>query len=101
MKKFVRMTVVGVAAAIMLSQAHIAGAAEIMVLSSTALKTTLDELAPQFERTTGHKIVASYGPSVRIASRIAGGEASDIAIVTPELIEQLISQGKVVAGSQA
>jgi molybdate transport system substrate-binding protein len=100
MKNAIAITAASFVAVSMLLHAQTAGAAEIRVLSSTALKTTLDELAPQFERTTGHKIVASYGPSVRIAKRIADGEASDVVIVTPQGIEQLISQGKVVAESQ-
>jgi molybdate transport system substrate-binding protein len=82
-------------------QVHVAIAAEVKVLSTTAMKTTLDELAPQFERATGHKIVASYEPSARITKRIEAGEACDVAIVTDADIESLAKQGKLVAGNSA
>ena len=74
---------------------------EIKVLSTTAMKTSLDDLAPQFERATGHTIVPSYAPSAQIAKRVADGESSDVAVVTAEGIENLIKQGKVVSGSRA
>jgi len=75
--------------------------AEIKVLSTTAMKTTLDELAPDFERTTGHKLALSFGPSARIARQIADGEAHDVAIVTDHGFEELAKLGKLVPGSNA
>ncbi len=75
--------------------------AEIKVLSTTAMKTTLEQLAPEFERHNGYKLVASYGPSGQIAKRIADGETFDVAIVTGEGLEDLIKDGKVVPGSRA
>ena len=73
--------------------------AEIKVLSTTAMKTTLDELAPDFERATGQKLSLSFGPSARIARQIADGEAHDVAIVTDHGFEELAKQGKLVHGS--
>ena len=75
--------------------------AEIKVLSTTAMKTSLDELAPRFERATGHKVTPSYAPSARIAKMVADGEQNDVAIVTAQGIEDLIKQGKVAADSRA
>ena len=36
-------------------------AAEIKVLSSTAMKTALEELGPQFEKATGNKVAFTIG----------------------------------------
>ena len=72
---------------------------EIKVLSSTAMKTPFDEFIPQFERTSGHRIAASFGPSTQIVKRIGDGETSDVTIVTTDVIDGLIEQGKVVAGT--
>src|SRR5262249_53180394 len=73
---------------------------EIKVLSTTAMKTSLDELAPEFERATGHKLTASFGPSAKIAKMVADGEANDVAIVTDKGFDELAAQGKLVAGSR-
>ena len=74
---------------------------EIKVLATTAMKTSLDELAPDFERTTGNKLSFSFGPSARITKMVADGEETDVAIVTDQGLEDLTRQGKLVPGSGA
>jgi molybdate transport system substrate-binding protein len=61
----------------------------------------LSELAPQFERATGHKVTIKFvsGPVVR--REIDAGEAFDVAISLPEVIDDLIKSGKIAAGSRA
>lgn len=73
---------------------------EIKVLATTALKTSMDVLAPEFERASGHKLALSFGPSMRIAKQVADGEPNDVTIVTADGIEELTKQGRIVAGSR-
>lgn len=58
-----------------------AHAAEIKALISTAMKAPIEELVPQFERATGHKVIVAYGPTGALAKRIAGGEVADLIIL--------------------
>jgi len=74
---------------------------EIRVLSTTAMKTSLDELAPDFERATGNKLSFSFGPSARIAKMVAEGEQTDVAIVADEGHAELTRQGKLVPDIRA
>jgi molybdate transport system substrate-binding protein len=74
---------------------------DIKVLSSTAMKTSMDVLMPQFEQASGHKVSFSYGPSPRIAKQVADGEANDVAIVTDKAVDDLIKQGRIVPGTRA
>lgn len=74
---------------------------EIKVLATTAMKTSLDELAPDFERATGIKLSFSFGPSARITKMVADGEETDVAIVTDQGLKDLTRQGKLVPGSGA
>ena len=74
---------------------------EIKVLATTAMKTSLDELAPDFERATGNKLSFSFGPSARITKMVADGEETDVAIVTVQGLKDLTQQGKLVPGSGA
>jgi len=73
--------------------------AEIRVVATTALKTSIDELTPEFERATGHRLHCSYGPSNRIAKQVAEGESNDVTIVAVERINELIDQGRLVKAS--
>ena len=59
------------------------------------LKTSLDELGPQFERDTGHKLIVEYDGSSQLKRRLEAGEAFDLALIYPELINQLVKQGKL------
>jgi molybdate transport system substrate-binding protein len=78
-----------------------ASAAEITVLSTTAMDGILKQLIPEFERSTGNKIALTLQTSGAAAKRIAAGEASpDIAILTGPLVEDLIKQGKITAESR-
>jgi molybdate transport system substrate-binding protein len=74
---------------------------EIKVLSTTAMKTSLDEIAAEVERATGSKLSFSFGPSAKIAKMVADGEPNDVAIVTDKGFEELAAQGKLVPDSRA
>ena len=74
--------------------------AEIKLLSTTALKTSIDELTARFESASGKKLVAAYAPSTQIAKRVAEGEFADVAISTDKNIDELIKQGRVLAGTR-
>lgn len=73
---------------------------EIKVISSTAMKTSLEELQPGFENQTDSTLTFFFGPSARITKQIADGAPCDIAIVTDEGLEGLIEQGRVVSGTR-
>jgi molybdate transport system substrate-binding protein len=46
-----------IAFVILLARAGVASAAEIKVLSPAGFRPVLNELGPQFERSSGHKLV--------------------------------------------
>lgn len=78
-----------------------ASAAEIRVLCSNGLKAVMEDLAPQFERSTGHKVVVKFGLAAGFKQQIEAGEPFDLAVLTPPLIDDLIKQGKMTAASRA
>lgn len=78
-----------------------AEAAEVTLLISNALKTVMEELAPQFEQATGHKLAITYGSTNPLKSRIEKGEAFDLTILGDAAIDDLVKQGKLVAATRA
>lgn len=74
---------------------------EIRLLGTTALKTSIDELAPDFERANEAKLVCTYGPSAKIAKMVADGQRNDVAIVTDYALEDLTKQGRLFPGTGA
>src|SRR6187399_1126189 len=78
-----------------------ARAEDVKVFSSVAMRAVVEELAQRFERETGHHVVTTFGLAAAMKSRIEGGEAFDLVIITPAQIDDLIKQGKAAAGSRA
>src|SRR5258705_833291 len=77
-----------------------AGAAEIKVISSNALKTTLEQLAPAFEKATEHKLVFTWGAAVPLKAEIEKGATFDLAVLTTAAVDDLIKQGKLVGATR-
>jgi len=82
-----------------------ASAAEIRVMISGGLSAAYNALVPEFERTTGHKVITAYGPSMgttqnAIPVRLERGEPADVLILVGYALGELIKQGKVVPDSR-
>src|ERR1700704_2249392 len=75
-----------------------ASAAEIDAMISTAMHAAIEQLAPPFERASGHTLRIVYGPSGGLARRINAGERADLIVVDSKVLDELIRQGKVVPG---
>ena len=75
--------------------------AAIRFLCSTALKSSLDELQLLFERTTGHRLDISYGPSAQLTKRLADNEASDAVVLTGTGFDEMSRLGKVDGASRS
>src|SRR5262245_49069676 len=65
-----KLTAAVVGLTLMLATHVPAGAAEIKVISSNALKTTLEQLAPAFEKATEHKLALIWGAAVPLKADI-------------------------------
>lgn len=79
-----------------------ADAGEIKVLSTVAVKAVMEDLIPQFERESGHKVVIQFGTTAVLKRQIDAGESFDVVIFTPPgLIEEMVRQGKIVADTRA
>ena len=85
------------AAAAALTLVTSAQSAEIKVLSSNAVKTVLEQLGPQFETSSGHRIAITWGTAAALKTDIEKGAAVDLAVLTDGGIDDLIRQGKLAS----
>ena len=73
----------------------------IKVISGGAFKQGLNALAEQYGNTSGIKLDLTYRTVGQHLKLIKSGEESfDVAVLTPDAIDGLIEDGKVVAGSR-
>ena len=73
---------------------------EIKVLSSIATREAYLELVPQFEKASGHNVATTWAGTTAIMQKMAAGESYDLIIISGTELDQLIRQGKVLAGSR-
>src|SRR2546421_22450 len=78
-----------------------AGAAEVKVLTAGAMKAVVLELVPQFEKESGHKAVVDNDTAGGLAKRIDAGEAFDVAVITPGVVNDLAAKKKVMTDGRA
>jgi molybdate transport system substrate-binding protein len=79
-----------------------ATAADITVVSGGAFKQVLNALIAQYEKETGNKVAATYQTVGQHVALIRDGKDQfDVAILTPEAIDGLAQDGKVVPGTRA
>lgn len=76
-----------------------ANSSEIKVLTAGAYKQVVLALVPDFEKQTGHKVVVDNGTTGQLKKHIEGGEAFDLLVITPAVVDEMIASGKLVAGS--
>jgi molybdate transport system substrate-binding protein len=86
---------------ILWAQDGAAQAAEVKVLCASAMRSVMNELGPRFERTTGHQLVIRFDAVGALKSQIDAGERFDVAILTTPLIDDLVKEGKIAAGTRA
>jgi molybdate transport system substrate-binding protein len=82
-----------------------ADVAEIRVLMSGGFTAAFAELSPQFERSTGSRIITTYGGSMgsspdTIPNRLRRGEPADVVIMAASPLDDLIEEGAILAGSR-
>jgi molybdate transport system substrate-binding protein len=87
------------AAALCLPALGPSSAAEVKVLTAGAFKQVVLALVPDFEKQTGNKVIVDNDTAGGLQKRIESGEAFDVAIITPAIVDGLATSGKIVPNS--
>jgi molybdate transport system substrate-binding protein len=59
-------------------------AAEIKALMTIGVQSVIEDLAPKFEKASGHRLVSVFGLAAPLTKRVADGETADLLIGTRE-----------------
>jgi len=77
-----------------------AQATQIRVLCSNGLKAVVEELKSRAELQIGRPLAVEFGTSVAIRQRIQSGETFDVAILSSEVLDELIKAAKIGAATR-
>jgi molybdate transport system substrate-binding protein len=90
------------ATALTFAMAQRAEAAELKVVSGGAFKQVLTALAAQYQKETGNTLNITYQTVGQHLALIRDGkEEFDVAVLTPDAIDTLVKEGKIVPGTRA
>ena len=74
-------------------------AADIKVLVAVGIKEVFEDLIPNFERASGHKLVVSYATLGAAVKQVQAGETPDVIVIPGSGIDTLSKAGKIASSS--
>jgi molybdate transport system substrate-binding protein len=75
-------------------------AVELKLLTAGAFKATVLALVPEYEKASGNKVTVENDTVGALMKRIEAGESFDVVVMTPETVDKLTGEGKVISGSR-
>ncbi|MBI3041817.1 MAG: substrate-binding domain-containing protein [Betaproteobacteria bacterium] len=73
----------------------------LRILGAGPVKRGVTRLAAEFEKRSGHRVSVEFAGAPGVRDRVLAGEAVDVAVVPQAAMDELVQQGKVVAGTRA
>ena len=89
-----------IAMAAAITAAWAAGAAELTVMATGAVKPPVVDALPAWEKSTGNTVSATFEPAGPLRQKIAAGVRGDIVIIPVENFAALEKDGVIVPGSR-
>ncbi len=72
----------------------------LKLISSMATAELLAELVAAYQRSAGRSVLAQAAGGVAVLQRIQAGEAADVVVLAANVIDKLIAEGRLLAGSR-
>ena len=79
--------------------ANSAHAAELKLLSPQVMRSALTEIVPRFEQMSGNLVTVAYATTSSLVEEIQADTLADLAILSPEQIQELQNAKKIVKNS--
>lgn len=73
---------------------------ELHIICSNVIRGAMEQLIPQFERSTGRHVIVHWGASIELKKGIESGEAFDVALLTTGILNGLAKSGSIAPESQ-
>src|SRR5258708_27292293 len=91
----------GAAVGLVIIASSPASSAEITIFGSRVTKMIVEDVGPQFEQATGHRLVVITDVAAVMKRRIEAGEPFDLAVLVNFQADELIRKGKLAIDARA
>ncbi|HUQ73131.1 MAG TPA: substrate-binding domain-containing protein [Burkholderiales bacterium] len=78
-----------------------AQAADITVIATAGVKEAYLALVPQYEKTSGNKVLTTWSGTADVLKRMKAGEVFDAVVAPSNALEELTDTGRLMAGSRS
>ena len=72
----------------------------IRILASNGMRTVVEELKPAMDKATGQDLAIEYNSTTGLKPKLESGQGYDVAIVTVEMMDELVKSGKIAPKSR-
>jgi molybdate transport system substrate-binding protein len=77
-----------------------AAAQPVHVLVSNGVRAVVEDLQAQCEKAVGHPLAIEFSAAALLKQKVDAGEQFDVALLTTEVTDELITEGKIPADSR-
>jgi molybdate transport system substrate-binding protein len=84
--------------AVTLVLSPVAEAVELKVIAGGSMTASLNALAPEFEKATGHKLVTHFDSTPNIITRVTSGTPFDVVVVPVDVFKDATAKGRFAPG---
>ena len=74
------------------------GAAELKVIGGGSMTASLNAIAPEFEKATGHKLVSHFDSTPNIIARVNAGTPFDVVVVPVDVFKDAAAKARFAPG---
>ncbi len=74
-------------------------ATELKVYSTIGVQGAVEALVPQFEKTSGHRLLMTWATAPMLVKRLQSGETADVMILNLAGIDTMSREGRIAPGS--
>jgi molybdate transport system substrate-binding protein len=99
MKKPVSTLLIAFVAIVLLREGSAAQQADLHVVATFGFQGAMEKILPEYKRATSQNVSIEYEESAVIRKQIASGKVFDVAILVPQVIDDLIKSGQIKAGT--
>ena len=92
------MKLLAIILSLVLSTMTIARASELKLIAGGSLAGLFNELGPQFEKVSGHKLSIHFDSTPNIIARVNSGAAFDVAVVPVDVFNDAAAKGRFAPG---
>ena len=100
MKKPTWTLLIVLVASILLRETFTAQQADLHVVATFGIQGAMEKILPEYKRVSGQNVSIEYEESAVIQQQVASGKVFDLAILVPQVIDDLIKSGQIKAGTR-